>query len=161
MAVAYDPNASDNTAVNGSNAWGANQVAGLRKSAPVYLEAGRYYRFKLDYSEGAGGDAFDVGYTMATSNPAGVYVTQVTASSENYPPLVSTTNDEKVGNAFDGANTKYANLDEFGDKTTGRDSGLMVRLSEAVPLSSIQFGALPTMMFGIPPATHCTARMFP
>ncbi|MFM8420309.1 MAG: hypothetical protein ACKOEQ_09315, partial [Verrucomicrobiota bacterium] len=139
LAVALDPNGSDNTAVNGSNAWGANQVAGLRKSAPVYLEAGRYYRFKLDYTEGTGGDAFDVGYTMSASNPAGVYVTQVTASSENYPPLVSSSNDEKVSNALDGTNAKYMNLDEFGDRTTGRDSGLMVRLSEAVSLSSIQF----------------------
>ena len=139
IGVAYDPNADNTVRINGSNSFGANSIAGLRKSGPVYLDANKYYRFQFDFQEVTGGDLFEIGYTKASSTTSGIYVTNVVASSENYPPIAANTNDEKVSNTFDGTNNKYLNIDEFGDKTTGRDSGLMVRLSESMSLTSVQF----------------------
>jgi hypothetical protein len=39
IGVAYDPNADNTVRINGSNSFGANSIAGLRKSGPVYLDS--------------------------------------------------------------------------------------------------------------------------
>jgi len=140
VAEAYDPSSSDYMGISGSTAWTGNSLLGLRRSSPVYLAANQYYRFKLDFTENSGDDLFSIGYTIAPNPTTSVWVTQVSASSENYNPWVGTGNvNEGPANAFTGEDAKYLNFDRFGNTTQGRNSGLMMALSQAVSLTSIQF----------------------
>jgi hypothetical protein len=143
IAHAIDTQANGDPGYNTS--WSGQSFGNTHYSSSVRLDAGRYYRFEVKHREDGGtNEFFRVGYTLAQDKPANpLFVVSVAASSPNYPPVgtlsgtTGNTNDERPANAFEGVgasntdslNKKYLNFDEFGNSTTGRNSGVMVRLS--------------------------------
>ncbi|MEY4212576.1 MAG: hypothetical protein RL458_801, partial [Pseudomonadota bacterium] len=107
IAHALDPQA--NTDPNYNTSWAGLSGGNTHYSPSVRLEAGRYYRFEVEHSEGGSTEFFRVGYTLAQDKPSSPpYVVSAAASSVNYPPVgtlsgtTSNTNDERPGNVFDG-----------------------------------------------------------